>query len=72
MEVKTLRPLYEIYLSRKWCKNEKAHLSDILVSISEAEQEVRQHMDHVWLKQLPQHVTQHLKGKQCSCKRQVQ
>lgn len=42
------------------------YLSDILVSISKAEQEVRQHMDHIWLKQLPQHVTQHLKGKQRS------
>lgn len=40
------------------------HLSDILVSVSKAEQEVWQHMDHIRLKQLPQHVTQHLKGKQ--------
>lgn len=44
-----------------------AHLSDILVSITEAEQEVWQYMDHVWLKQLPQHVAQHLEGKQGSC-----
>lgn len=44
------------------------HLSDVLVSVSKAEQEVWQHMDHIRLKQLPQHVTQHLKGKQRSCR----
>lgn len=43
-----------------------AHLSDILVSVSKAEQEVWQHVDHIRLKQLPQHVTQHLKGKKGS------
>lgn len=43
-----------------------AHLSDILISVSKAEQEVWQHMDHIRLKKLPQHVTQHLKGKERS------
>lgn len=54
--------------SRQWTLGYDltAHLSDILVSVSKAEQEVRQHMDHIRLKQLSQHVTQHLKGKQCS------
>lgn len=41
-----------------------AHLSDVLVTISEAEQEVGQNVHHVGLKQFAQHVTQHLKGKQ--------
>lgn len=42
------------------------HLSNILVSVSKAEQEVWQHVDHIRLKQFPQHVTQHLKGEQSS------
>lgn len=46
-----------------------AHLPDILVPISKAQQEVRQDMHHIGLKQLAQHVAQHLKCKQGTLER---
>ncbi len=46
------------------------YLSDVLVPITKTEQQVREDVDHVRFKQLPQHVTQHLKRKQSTCHRE--
>lgn len=45
-----------------------AHLSDVLVSITEAEQQVGKNVYHIGLKQTTQHGTEHLISEQCSYK----
>jgi len=45
----------------------ESYLSDVLVPVAETEQQVREDVDHIRLKQLPQHVTQHLKREQSTC-----
>lgn len=43
-----------------------AYLSDVLVSITEAEQQVGKNVYHIRFKQTTQHGTEHLISKQCS------
>lgn len=44
----------------------RTYLTHILVPISEAQQQMGQHMNHIRLEELPQHGAQHLKGKEGS------
>lgn len=50
-----------LHLKHSW-----TYLTDILVVVTKTEQQVRQDVDYIGLKQPPQHHTQHLKGKQCT------
>lgn len=44
----------------------RTYLTYILVPIPEAQQQMGQHVHHVWLKELPQHSAEHLEGKEGS------
>jgi hypothetical protein len=47
------------------------YLTNILVPIPKAQKQMGQHMNHVGLEELPQHGTEHLKGKQGSWGKKV-
>lgn len=44
----------------------RTYLTHVLVPIPEAQQQMGQHMNHVWLEELPQHGAEHLEGKEGS------
>lgn len=42
------------------------YLTHVLIAIPKAQQQMGQHVDHIGLKELPQHGAEHLEGKQGS------
>lgn len=44
----------------------RTYLTYILVPIPEAQKQMGQHVNHVWLEEFPQHGAEHLKGKEGS------